>query len=388
MRDTLRILDADRHVIEPVELWRTYLPPEFREGAPYEDFLGPRESLEQRVARLGARGLLPVTPSLMLDGEPVMRGLSEASLLEAAWHVYQRPGQVAAGASAQGQLHTMDASGVDVAFLYPSLGLCVLAVEALAPPRASALMRAYNDWLRDFCRADAERLRGVGVIARHEPAQMAAEAERVAAFGWRAVTLWPNPQGGRQLSDAAYEPFWSACERLGLAVGIHSGSHGRLPTAGADRFQSRFGQHVCSHPLEQMMALLTLVEGGVLERHPGLRVAFLEAGAGWLPYWLWRMDELAYRYARADVAEHVRRPPSEYFRRQCFVSVEPDEPGLEEVVRSVGADCLLFGSDFPHVDHDDAVVSRAVGLRARLSEEVARKLLWDNPARFYGLKSS
>lgn len=388
MRDGLRILDADRHVIEPVELWRAYLPPAFREGAPYPELLVPKESFEQRVARLGARGLLPMAPTMMLDGEPVMRGLSEEALLEAAWHVYQRPGLLEAGASPEGQLHTMDAAGVDVAFLYPPLGLWLLAVETLAPPRASAFMRAYNDWLRDFCRTDPERLRGVGAIARHEPARMVAEAERVAGFGWRAVTLWPNPLGGRTLGDAAYEPFWSACERLDLAVGIHAGSHGRLPTAGAERFQSRFGQHVCSHPLEQMMALLSLVESGVLERHPGLRVAFLEAGAGWLPYWLWRMDELAWRYASADVAEHVRLRPSEYFRRQCFITVEPDEPGLEEVVRGVGADCLLFGSDFPHVDHDEAIVGRAVGLRARLSDEVARKLLYDNPARFYGLKSS
>jgi predicted TIM-barrel fold metal-dependent hydrolase len=246
-------------------------------------------------------------------------------------------------------------------------------------------MRAYNDWLRDFCRPAPERLRGVGAIARHEPEQMVAEAERVAGFGWRAVTLWPNPLGGRLLGDAAYEPFWSACERLGLAVGLHAGSHGRLPTAGADRFHSRFGQHVCSHPLEQMMGLLSLIEGGVLERHPGLRVAFLEAGAGWLPYWLWRMDELAWRYTRADARAHVRRKPSEYFRRQCFIAVEPDEPGLEEVVRAVGEDCLLFGSDFPHLDHDGAIVTRAVGLRSRLPEAVVRKLLWDNPARFYGL---
>jgi len=78
---------------------------------------------------------------------------------------------------------------------------------------------------------------------------------------------------------------------LDMAVGIHEGTHSRLPTTGAERFNSRFALHACSHPMEQMMALLALIEGGVLERHRRLRVAFLESGCGWLPYWLWKLDE-------------------------------------------------------------------------------------------------
>jgi predicted TIM-barrel fold metal-dependent hydrolase len=385
LRNGLRIIDADRHVIEPIELWKKYLEPEFRESAPYQELRVPRESLEERVTRLGPQGLIPIGPTLMLDGQPVARELSEREQLEVAWAVYQRPGLLASGASPETQLRAMDASGVDVAFLYPSFTMWLLALESLAPERSSALARAYNSWLRDFCQLDPKRLRGVGAISRHDPGQMVAEAERVAGFGWTAILLWPNPLHGRLLSDPSYEPFWSTCERLSLSVGIHAGAHGRIPTAG-DRFQTRFAQHACVHPMEQMMALLALIEGGVLERHPGLRVAFLESGCGWLPYWLWRMDELSYQYARAEVEHHVRMKPSEYFRRQCFVSVEPSEPGLQEVVRAVGPDNLLFGSDFPHVDHQGDIVTEAVELRTKLSEEVVGKLLWDNPARFYGMK--
>ncbi len=383
MHEGLRILDADRHVIEPIGMWKHFVAPEFREGAPYPELLLPRESLEERVRRLGPRGLLPLAPTMMLDGEPVMRGLSEEAQLETAWLAYQRPGLLEAGASAQGQLRTMEASGVDVAFLYPSFGLWLLAVEGLRPARASAFMRAYNDWLRDFCRADPERLRGVGMLSLHAPEALVAEAERVAAWGWKAVVLPPNPVQGRTLGDPAYAPFWSACERLSLAVILHEGTHARLPSAGADRFRTRFAQHACSHPMEQMMAFLALVEGGVLERHPGLRVAFLEAGCGWVPYWLWRLDEVAYRYMGGEVAEHVRQKPSEYFRRQCFVSVEPGEPYLADVIARLGPGNLLFGSDFPHVDHEGDALEELLG--TGLPEAVLRQLLWDNPARLYGL---
>jgi predicted TIM-barrel fold metal-dependent hydrolase len=139
--------------------------------------------------------------------------------------------------------------------------------------------------------------------------------------------------------------------------------------------------------MEQMMAFLSLVESGVLERHPTLRLAFLEAGCGWLPYWLWRLDEVEYCHLSREVAENVRRPPSEYFRRQCFVAFEPDEPSLEQVISLVGSDRLLFGSDFPHLDHGGEIVQQAVALGDRLPAEVVARLLGENAARFFGASS-
>jgi predicted TIM-barrel fold metal-dependent hydrolase len=137
--------------------------------------------------------------------------------------------------------------------------------------------------------------------------------------------------------------------------------------------------------MEQMMALLALLEGGVLERHPRLRVAFLEAGCGWLPYWLYRLDEVEHRHLAGEVAETVRRAPSAYFRDRCFVGFEPDEPYLPEVIPRVGAGSLLFGTDFPHPDADADAVARAVALRGTISDAVLQQLLADNAARFYGI---
>ncbi|REG32720.1 putative TIM-barrel fold metal-dependent hydrolase [Archangium gephyra] len=387
MHHGFRILDADRHVMEPIGMWKEYLDPAFRDGAPYLQHDHPDESLEARVARLGPKGLVPLPPVVMLDGQPVLHKLSERAQVEMAWNAYHQPaGNPEAGTTPHGQLQSMDQSGVDLAFLYPSFALMLLALESLPAERVDGFARAYNSWLRDFCRVNPERLRGVGAISLHDPERMVPELERVAGFGWTTVTLWPTPVRGRLLSDPAYEPFWSACERLDISVGLHGGTHSRLKTTGADRFDSRFGLHACSHPMEQMMALLALIEGGVLERHPGLRVAFLESGCGWLLYWLWRLDELVFQHMAGEVAGNVRLKPSEYFRRQCFVAIEPDEPYLPEVIRLLGEDNLLFGTDFPHVDHDADIVSRAVALQSRLPEQVLRKILWDNPARFHGVR--
>jgi predicted TIM-barrel fold metal-dependent hydrolase len=384
MRHGLRILDSDRHVLEPIELWQQYLPAEYRAGAPYYEILSPPETPQQRVARLGPKGLLPPMPSLMIDGQPVLAKVSERARLEVAWGLAQRHADGSAGTSPASHLRSMEHSGLDAAFLYPTTGSFLVRIDGMDPARAFSFARAYNDWLRDFCRPDPERLRGVGVLSLHEPARLVEELERVASFGWKAVVVPPNPVGGRTLSHPDYEPFWSACERLSIAVSVHEGSHARLPTAGAERFHTRFALNASSHPLEAMLALLTLIEGGVLERHPGLRVAFLEAGCSWVPYWLWRMDS-TWKYMAGEVAENVRLKPSEYFRRQCFVSIEPEEPGLQEVIRLLGPDNLLFGTDYPHADHGDDILDHALALRAALPDEVLHKLFWENPSRFYGL---
>lgn len=384
MREGLRILDADRHVLEPLEFWKEYLPAEYRDRGPYQEVLAPRESLEQRIARLGPKGLLPPMPMLMLDGQPVLHKLSERASVEVTWTLAQRHASATVGATPESQLRSMERSGLDQAFLFPTTASFLLRIDGMEPARAAAFARAYNDWLRDFCRASPERLRAVGALSLHDPTHLVAELERVARFGWRAVVVPPNPVGGRTLSHPDYEPFWAACERLSIAVTLHEGTHARLPTAGAERFETRFALNASSHPLEQMLALLTLIEGGVLERHPRLRVGFFEAGCGWVPYWLWRLDA-TWQYMAGEVAQNVRLKPSEYFRRQCFVTIEPEEPGLAEVVRLLGPDNLLFGTDYPHADHGDDIVEHVMALRSVLSDEVLHKLLWDNPARFYGV---
>jgi uncharacterized protein len=383
MKNGYRIIDADRHVIEPPDLWATWLEPELRRHAlTFESAAG--EPLEQRIERLGPLALVPTMPRPVLDGKPLWNRMSERAWIEMSAAAFRSAGQTASLVRPSAHLAEMDRSGIDIACLYPTNGLMLEGVSPLPPGLGSAFARAYNSWLREFCSADPSRLRGVALISRHDPEGMAAEVERAASFGWTAVVVRPTPIGGRLLSDPSHEPLWEACERLSMGVALHEGSHGHIPTIGVDRFHSHMGIHACAHPMEQMAGLLALIEGGVLERHPRLRIAALEAGCGWLPYWLFRLDE-EYAFGGKEIADRVRLKPSAYFRRQGFVMIEPSEPYLAEMAPFIGVEHLLFGTDFPHADHGPEILDATLRLRDRLGEEALRRMLWDNPARFYGV---
>jgi uncharacterized protein len=351
-----RIIDADAHVHEPHAMWAEYLEPAFRHFAP--------------------------SPDLKISGQSVIAQLSEQYLRQWTKPILQV--EPLAGSDPQIQVQAMMQMGIDVAFIYPTSLLFIIAVDSMAPQLVGAFVRAYNNWLHDFCSFNPQILKGVGSINLHDPAEMVPELLRVVGFGWKAVFLRPNPVKGRILSDPAYERFWATCEDLGVAICLHEGSPSRLPTAGADRFQSRFALCSCSHPMEQMMALLTLIEGGVLERYPQLKIGCLESGGGWLPYWLWRLDR-EYESSPWEISNHVKIKPSEYFHRQCYIAIEPSEPYLAKIIDYIGTDHIIFGSDYPHGDYQPDIVDRVIDLEGQLSRSTIQKILWDNPARFYGL---
>lgn len=356
-----KIIDADSHVIEPPAMWDKYLEPKFREFAPSVDMKIKGEVITKKISlqveQEGNRQMMKAHPNAYLN--------------------HYNP---------ESHVQAMVQMGVDIAFLYPTYGLWVFAIDSLPADVIGGFTSAYNTWLHeDFCSYDPHRLKGVGAMNQHNPEEMVKEIHRIAKWGWKAVFLRPNPIKRRILSDPAYENFWTTCEALDIAVGIHEGTHSRLETTGIDRFNSHFALHACSHPMEHMMALLALIEGGVLERHPKLRVGLLESGCGWLPYWLWRLDE-EYKNSYWEVQDRVKLLPSEYFRRQCYIAVEPSEPYLPKIIEYIGSDNLIFGSDYPHMDHQPDSVGNCVKIEEDLSQDIIKKILLTNPSKFYRLE--
>ncbi len=367
------IIDADGHVMEPAGMWERYIEPAFRDRAP-------------RIVR-DPSGVLHIDS----DGRrcPRVDGVNRVSAaMRRAFSERVRESlgpYLRADYDAASQIRAMDEGGIEIAYLYPTQGLYTAAIDDLDPALAIAICRAYNDWIVDFCAFAPARLKPVGMlVGLHDPALAVREVERLAPRGFTAIYVRPNPIHGRRLDHADYEPLWGACERLGLAVGVHEGVGAHLPTAGADRFESFFAGHAASHPMEQMLAMAALIGGGVLERHPALRVAFLESGCGWLPYWLWRLDEHWEKTEGIEGEPALSMKPSDYFRRQCWIACEADEPDVPRVLDVIGEDRVVFASDYPHPDHKWPETVETM-LAMPLGDAAKRKILRDNPAALYRL---
>jgi hypothetical protein len=191
-------------------MWKEYLPLEFRDHAPYYEYLDRGEPLADRTAFTGREGVVPLPPDLMVDGKSVLQLISGRALKEMAKIACKRSADLVAGQSPEGHLKIMDDEGIDIATLFPTFAAALLSIDTMDPNLAWAFAHAYNRWLRDFCSIAPQRLRGVGLISRHDPDRMVSDLKLIATFGWTTVAMRPNPVKGRLLSDPAYEPFWSS----------------------------------------------------------------------------------------------------------------------------------------------------------------------------------
>src|SRR5262249_17071072 len=221
-----------------------------------------------------------------------------------------------------------------------------------------------------------------------DPAAAAREAIRaVRELGAVGVMVQPYA-GDVHLCDRQLDLLWAAAEELGVPVGVHGSRHTCAPHLRSESFRDQARFYAASHPFQQQVAMGDLSLGGVLERYPRLKVVFLEAGVGWMPWFIDRLDE-AYESVREDwIADRdtLARRPSEYLLSgNCWFSCEPDEPNLSVMVDALGDSQAIYASDYPHFDCDfpDSVAELVEdsGLRGHALENVAGR----NAGRLYGI---
>ena len=370
-----RIIDSDMHIMEPPDLWQRYTDKKYRDYA------------QVGVLSENVRDLRTVHP----DGTPwgTTTGVRSRNPNQAGGHNYERnqklyESHAARGWSTEVQLEAMDVEGLDIAVLFPTRGLHTLAEPFMDPPFAAAIARAYNDWMYDFCAPAPDRLLGAAMVSPFDVEDAVTEVERaVKELGFRAVFMRSNQMTDKPWHDPYYDPLWSVLEEYDVAIGFHESSSSGARQVG-QHFEPNFMlRRVFAQPVEQMMALASFCGGGVLERHPKLRAAFLEANCAWAPWLLWRLDEAYEREADVFVPE-LSMAPTEYFKRQCWISVEPDEEPAKYAIDWVGSDKMVFSTDYPHGDskYPDAVSSF---LELGISDEDKKKILWDNCASLYNL---
>jgi predicted TIM-barrel fold metal-dependent hydrolase len=370
-RDGFRIMDSDLHILEPADLWERYIDPAFRDRAP--------------------RGLTDITRGLgvMVEGQTyghAAQGIGRKRRDYSTYLQHEHYAEVERrNYDGIAMLGAMDREGLDLAVLYPSRGLLIASIPGLDPELFGAISRAYNDWLHDLCLTDPTRLFGAAMVPPTDVDAAVAEARRAAEdYGFKAIFLSADVYDQRGWDDPMYYPLWEECQRQRLVVGFHTtGSPTLRPGQAGGMFSTWMQLHTFTHAVPCMEGVAAFTAGGVLEAFPELKVAFLEANCSWAPWLLWRLDE------HYELGGHIERPqlkvkPSEYFRRQCYVSIEADEDSARGIEAFGLDDNIVFSTDFPHPDSKWPFAVESV-LKLPLDDDLKRKFLWDNTQVLYSL---
>jgi predicted TIM-barrel fold metal-dependent hydrolase len=285
------------------------------------------------------------------------------------------------GGDAGTWLRALDKGGVETTVLYPTLGLFTSFLKD--PEWAVALCRAYNSFMHEEFVKASPRLRAVALLPVQDPAAAAVELRRaVKELGMVGAML--SADGGHLFGDPRFLPVYEEANRLGVMLGVHaSGSH--LGGAGVDLFPRFIQAHTCSHAFGQMRQFTSMIFDGIPERFPGLRLAFLEAGCGWAPYWIERMDDEFAKRGRAE-APALTKKPSEYIRGgNIYFSCEADEWLLPQALKLVGENQIVWASDFPHWDNSYPGSIDEIRDRGDITDGQKQKILADNCRRLYGM---
>ena len=373
------IVDADGHVLEPLDTWQKYIDPKYRD-----------RSVRMEHDENGWEVLL-------FDNKPceVVRGTlgaiggvgSDAEELEAFFTPGKRTyadGAPLGSYDPTARIRVMDEEQIDVALLYPTLGI-FWEGWVMEAKLASAYTHAYNRWIIDFCSDHPKRLFPIAHISLLDPEGAVDEVKWAKEQGCVGVYLSPDmpARGGKHFDDSAFVRFWETVQDLDMPVGFHvvvrdnpSFQEWLKPDASAGLFTFAFLAIDVMAAFTQMMSL------GMFEKYPRLKCTVLESGANWISAWLDRLD---HKYRPMASRTSLKMPPSEYFYRQCLVSADPDETLTAKVIEHIGADYFLWASDYPHIDADFGVVKELKERIAPLPEEDQHKVLGENAIRFYGL---
>lgn len=395
------VIDGDAHVYEPADLWTSRMD-ERRWG----DWI-PRVDRDRGLLHVGGEvrsgGADSMARAAALSGVTVDQIAAAQARTGAS---LGRPG----GHDPVARLADMDRVGIDAAVLYPSSALFFGPADPIRalhdPAFVLACQQAYNDWLVDFCRAGPDRLFGIGAVPLQSVELAVQEARRVKDIGLRGVFIRPVAYIDElPLSHRVYDPFWAACEELDLSVSLHPAVHVDMPgacvkfglvhqdrdimitnAASSPEFGgSALGQAI-GNPVDMIVSMGRLLMGGVCERFPGLRFIFLESGGGWCATQLQRMDSQLEGFPLEG--RWLTMPPSAYFRRQCYVSFDPDEWNLAASAAWIGADRILWASDYPHPEYRDDVVDELVENMAAMSVGDQRLVMAGNEIAAYRLPIS
>lgn len=406
------LIDADGHVLEPPNLWKEYLEPKYRDravnikpgvdGFEFLEIDGKPSALTSSslLNSLGGMGKLQKLGDKVQEANQQTRAAMLTSFMSSKGDVKRfaagaqitlRPEDTYLAGFAPGamdvkeRLEILDREGMAKAILYPTLGL-LWEAEMFDIELAGAHCRAYNRWIAEFCSASGGRLVPIAHLSLGDPEEAARELRRAVKDGCKGAFVAPYTLTRKPHGHFDHDPVFATAQDLDVPIGIHPGLepinwsiHNRFDgIEWADWYFFLYAAQGVQH------AFGTLFQYGVFDRFPRLRTVVLESGAGWIGYWIDRADAI---YKRTSIGGTVqlKEAPSYYFKRQCYISADPDERSIEAMTRLVGEDRFFWASDYPHPDHPGNYLEELRGLVAGMTTTARRGVLGENVARCYKL---
>ncbi len=280
------------------------------------------------------------------------------------------------------RIKDMDFEGVDVNLTLPS-GWWGTWTSTEDVALEAGMFRAYHRWMEAYCGQFPDRLGGVICASGRDIKSAVEEIKRWGKSRW-AWGVLPYAPYGMPLDHPDFEPVYAAAAEHDLAITLHTFTV--MPPyapGGTDNWENLFLQRSASHPWCGMRNMASLIGSGLMDRYPELRIGTLEAGHGWLPFWMARLDEHA-RTIRSEIPD-LKMMPSEYvLSGRYFQSIEIPE-GLKltnAVTDLVGEDVLMYASDYPHGEsHFPESVDKV--LEWDMPRVRKNKLFWDNALKLY-----
>lgn len=370
------LISGDSHVVEPLDLWRENLPASLRKRAPHA-VRDPANHHWYFVDPEGHRGVdltASATAGLTADERDArLRADPEADI------------ELAGARDPVARLRDLWRDGTVADVLYPTATLSLMGLRDAA--LQEACFRVYNDWIADYCSIDPVRLAGLGVLPCWKIEAAVAELRRCADLGLRGAAIWTSPPEEESFFERRYEPLWAAAAEAQMPISLHTLAGNR-----ASREIAGYGQSVESTfffgfttRLELQRSLCELIVSGVFERHPKLRIVAAEGGIDYAATLERRLDG-GHAKSWGHLDHELSRKPSEYFRRNVFLTYISDPVGLHNI-RFTGSSHFLWSGDYPH---DASTWPRSEPRLRReceaagLDDETIEALTCTNAARLYG----
>ncbi len=378
------IYDADSHIMELPDFLKKYADPALRDDIPEVSYAASIVTDEEVAVIMGQGG--------RHSAEHVAAQVALGDKLISASKEIQALGAF----NSADRVTALDMLGFEkqLVFATHSVAMPFSASSKLEPTLRYGAARAHNRHMADFCRADA-RLIGVAVVPLDEPDLAIAELEFALEAGLGAAWLPHRPCGGRSPGHVDFDPLWARLSEARVPFVLHVGgaplqlakawmNNGRPPTkdwlGGGENLRTKDIALLHEGP-EAFLTMLVL--DGVLERHPGLRGACVELGAGWVPELLRRLDWVVKHWSRNDAnLQGLSRTPSEQMTEQlAFTPFVFEEVG--RFIDQSNADLYLFSSDYPHIEGGRDPIGRFESALGERSDAVRQKFYADNFLRIF-----